>query len=293
LRIALLLALLALTVAVLVVGCKRTKGVGEETASAGEQAVTAQGDEGAEGTEVAAAGQGAARASRRGGGTRGGRGGRAGRAGAGAPAEGEQVPEAPGPAGEAPAEQTPREAADEQAAEEAGAGAAAGPAEAETGIAAVDTAAKLRDFAAIYGPTTRVDEKDWDGHVLQSVIVSYDGDDRLLSHIRGKQIKLPLDMIENADYMETLEGYFPIYVAAGRPSGEVVSKETITAPRREPRSLKELRELQGAKRKAAAAVTAAAGEGETVAAGAGPAAGSGGPAGRGGRGGRRGRGGRF
>ena len=84
----------------------------------------------------------------------------------------------------------------------------------------------------------------------------------------------------------------PIYVRAARPLGEIVSRETITEPRKPKRTTKEIRELETTAARARAAAQAAA-DAETAEAGVGGGPGMGGR-GRGGFGGMRGgRGGRF
>ena len=161
---------------------------------------------------------------------------------------------------------------------------------ATTKIPEVDEAEKVRDFAALYGPVTRLDEKDWDGRLLEWVVFTYDGSSRKL---KGRSYKLPLSMVVDAPCAEILEGYFPIYAATARPTGKTISTQIVTAPRRPEHSPEEVKEII---RKATPAAAAAAGgvaaSAATGAAGA-AAGGARGGMGRGGRGERemRGRGG--
>jgi hypothetical protein len=167
----------------------------------------------------------------------------------------------------------------------------------DTRIPEVDAAAKINDFAALYGPATLIDEETWDGRVLQWVTVSYDLDTDYLQHLKGRKIKLPLSMIMEAELMEALENYFPIYaVSKHRAEGKTIASKTYTAAERvEKKTTKEIRAYyteKRAKRQAAVeAQQAAAAEAGGTAAGAGPGAGPGGRMG-GGMGGGRMRGGR-
>jgi len=145
-------------------------------------------------------------------------------------------------------------------------------------ISETEAAAKVHDFAALYGPVTRVEEKNWDGRLLQWVSFTYDGENLKL---KGRRFKLPLSMVVDAPYPEVLEGYFPIYSAAGRLSGKTVSTQTITAPRRPRRPPEEIKKIPAKARPAAAA-----GAAETAAAGPPGAARGGGMGGRGAGGGR-------
>ncbi|MCJ7749896.1 MAG: hypothetical protein MUQ65_02190, partial [Armatimonadetes bacterium] len=162
-------------------------------------------------------------------------------------------------------------------------------ASAVTGIPEVDKMAAVREFAALYGPTTLIKAKDWNGTELEWVaLAAEDG------KAKGKQIAMPVSMVTGAKYLEVLDGYFPIYVRGVRPLGEIVSKETITVARKPKRSVEEIRVLAAGDRTAAAgaaAAAAAAAEEAGGAVGAAGAAGGGmrgerGPRGRGGRGGR-------
>jgi hypothetical protein len=167
-----------------------------------------------------------------------------------------------------------------------------------TGIPEVDEAEKVRDFAALYGPVTRLDEKDWDGRVLEWVVFSYDGDNRKL---QGRTFKLPLSMVVDAPCAEILEGYFPIYAATARPTGKKISAQIVTAPPRAKLSPEEVKEIIRKSRPQVAAAEEGAAAGAT-AGGAGQVArggmgggprggmGRGGPRGGMGRGGRGGRG---
>jgi hypothetical protein len=159
---------------------------------------------------------------------------------------------------------------------------------ATTGIPEVDKMALLREFAALYGPTTLIKSKDWDGTEFEWVSVTSDE-----GKVKGRQVVMPVNMVMNAKYLEWLEGYFPIYVRAARPLGEIVSRETITEPRKPKRTTKEIRELEGAAARARAAAQADAdAAAEEAGVGGGPGMGGRGRGGFGGmRGGRGGRGG--
>jgi hypothetical protein len=148
--------------------------------------------------------------------------------------------------------------------------------------------AKVREFAALYGTTTLIKSKDWDDTEFEWVSLTAEE-----GKAKGRQIVMPVNMVTNAKYLESLEGYFPIYVRAARPLGEIVSKETISEPRKPKRTTKEIRELETAVARARAAAQAAA-DAAAQEAGVGAGPGMGGPGGRGGmRGGRGGmRGGR-
>ncbi len=137
--------------------------------------------------------------------------------------------------------------------------------------------AKIRDFAAVFGATTLIKAQDWNGTELEWIAVTPDSGKE-----KGRQIVLPLSMVMSAEYPETIEGYFPIYVRASRPLGKIVSKATVTALRREKKDPKIIAE---ATRKKAASAAGQAGEAAAGAAAAGPAAGPGGMPGGGMRGG--------
>ncbi len=300
LRLAVCVAVLVVAGLAIMAGCKKQEaGAGRRLAMGGEEALeeasdaaagaeaeaTAEVEAGAAGTESSGpAGRGAGRRGAGGGGGpgagRGGPGGSGGRrgggrgggarAGAGPGAMGGQTAAAPPEAGasaEAPA-----------AAEETS--------PPETGIPEVDKMARVREFAALFGPTTLIKSKDWDDTEFEWVSVNAEG-----GKVKGQQIVMPARMVTDAEYLEVLEGYFPIYVRGGRSLGEIVSKETIIEPRQPKRSPTEVRKLELAvERAAAAAAAAAAAEaaGEAAAVG-GPGRGGmrgGGRAGRGRRGGR-------
>ncbi len=250
----------------------------DQGAGAAESAGAARrGPRGGGGAQAARAGGGEAGAGRGPGAGRGGRrgGGRAAGPGAGA---------APAPAAEA-AEGAAAEA-------EPGAGEEAAPKAPATGIPEVDKMAKVREFAALFGPVTLINSKDWDGTEFEWVSVTAEE-----GKVKGRQIVMPVGMVLNAEYLEVLEGYFPIYVRAARPLGQITSKDTITEPRKPKRTLDEIRKLQTEslrvrlqQEQAAQAEAAAAGEAATAGPG-GPGGMRGGPGGM--RGGRRGmRGGR-
>jgi len=113
--------------------------------------------------------------------------------------------------------------------------------------------AAVREFAALYGPTTLIKAKDWNGTELEWVsLAAEDG------KAKGKQIAMPVSMVTGAKYLEVLDGYFPIYVRGVRPLGEIVSKETITVARKPKRSVEEIRVLAAGDRTAAATAAAAA-----------------------------------
>jgi hypothetical protein len=144
---------------------------------------------------------------------------------------------------------------------------------------------QINKFAALYGPTSLEYEETWDGRSLQWVTVTYDLDTSWLKQYKGRTIRLPLTLVMEADLMETLEGYFPIYAESPhRVKGEIVSSKTYTpAERVEKLSPKEVREHFETKRAAAAqaaAEQAAAGDaGAGGAAGGGPAMGGAGAGG--------------
>ena len=107
--------------------------------------------------------------------------------------------------------------------------AAEGEAAAEdSGIPEVDEAQKIQNFANLYGPITRVEERNWDERVIEWVVFTPPDPTWVTSAHRGRRAKLPLSMIMDADTPEALEGYFQIY-PAGSSAGATVSRETITA----------------------------------------------------------------
>ena len=147
---------------------------------------------------------------------------------------------------------------------------------ATTGILEVDKMKKIRDFAAVFGPTTLIKAQDQNGTELEWIAVTPDSGKE-----KGHQVVMPLSMLMAADYSEALEGYFPIYTRDARPLGKIVSKATVTELRRPKKDLKKIRDEELAKKsKAAVAEQAAAAE-----AGGYPSAGAQG--GRGGMGGAR------
>jgi hypothetical protein len=139
---------------------------------------------------------------------------------------------------------------------------------ATTGIAEVDKMKKIRDFAAVFGPTTLIKAQDRNGTELEWVAVTPDSGKE-----KGRQVVMPLSMLMQPEYPEVLEGYFPIYVRGGRPLGNIVSKATVTEKRRPKKDLRAIREEEAQKKRAAQPTQ------EAAAAEAGPAAG--GPGGRG------------
>jgi hypothetical protein len=156
-----------------------------------------------------------------------------------------------------------------------------------TGIPEVDKMALVREFAALYGTTTLIKSKDWDGTEFEWVSVTADE-----GKVKGRQIVMPVNMVTNAKYLEWLEGYFPIYIRAARPLGQIVSRETITEPRKPKRTTKEIRELETTAARARQEARRLAEEEAAAEGGVGAGPGMGGP-GRGGFGGMRGgRGGR-
>jgi hypothetical protein len=114
---------------------------------------------------------------------------------------------------------------------------------ATTGIPEVDKMAKIRDFAAVFGATTLIKAQDSNGTVLEWIAVTPDSGKE-----KGQQVVLPLSMLMSADYPEVLEGYFPIYVRAGRQLGKIVSKATVTALRRPKKDIKAIREEESKKK---------------------------------------------
>jgi uncharacterized membrane protein YgcG len=132
---------------------------------------------------------------------------------------------------------------------------------ATTGIPEVDKMTKIRDFAAVFGATTLIKAQDQNGTELEWVGVTPDSGKE-----KGRQVVMPLSMLMQAEYPELLEGYFPIYVQAGRPLAKIVSKATVTAPRRPKKDLQAIRQEEGDKRRAtAAAEQAVAAEAEAAA----------------------------
>lgn len=69
----------------------------------------------------------------------------------------------------------------------------------------LEKAKKLKAFSAAYGPVTVAKEKSWDGRELEFVKFRF----------KGRQIKLPMDMVYDAKQPKDLEGYFEVY-SAGR-----------------------------------------------------------------------------
>jgi len=107
--------------------------------------------------------------------------------------------------------------------------AAEGEAAAEdSGLPEVDEAQKIQNFANLYGPITRVEERNWDERVIEWVVFTPPDPTWVTAAHRGRRARLPLSMITDADAPEDLEGYFQIY-PAGSSSGQTVSRETITA----------------------------------------------------------------
>ncbi len=133
-----------------------------------------------------------------------------------APAEGEEVQSA---AATAPADDTAPAATAEGEGEEAAE---------DSGLPEVDAAQKIQNFANLYGPITRVEERNWDDRVIEWVVFTPPDPTWVTSVHRGRRAKLPLSMITDADAPEDLEGYFQIYPSASG-SGRTVSRETITA----------------------------------------------------------------
>jgi len=280
LRLVVFLLILSLSVVLLgLAGCKKEQPAGGATAGA------ARGGE----QDAAPAAAGRAAGGRRGGtGMRGGaaaRGGMAGRGG-GAMAGGRGgrrggVEESPAPAeagaqGRGPAARGGRAGAAPAGAKVAagveatkpGAGPVLTAAQvpvstkgATTGIPEVDKMTKIRDFAAVFGATTLIKAQDQNGTELEWVGVTPDSGKE-----KGRQVVMPLSMLMQAEYPELLEGYFPIYVQAGRPLAKIVSKATVTAPRRPKKDLQAIRQEEGDKRRAtAAAEQAVAAEAEAAA----------------------------
>jgi len=66
----------------------------------------------------------------------------------------------------------------------------------------LDKAKKLQAFKTLYGPTTIVEEKNWDGTLVEYVKFAHG----------GKQVKMPVGMVYDAEDPKSLEGYFEIYV---------------------------------------------------------------------------------
>jgi hypothetical protein len=158
---------------------------------------------------------------------------------------------------------------------------------ATTGILEVDKMKKIRDFAAVFGPTTLIKAQDQNGTELEWIAVTPDSGKE-----KGHQVVMPLSMLMVADYSEALEGYFPIYTRDVRPLGKIVSKATVTELRRPKKDLKKIRDEELAKKSKAAAAEEAAAAAAAEAGGypsAAPQGGRGGMGGgRGGMGGGRG-----
>jgi len=154
---------------------------------------------------------------------------------------------------------------------------------ATTGILEVDKMKKVRDFAAVFGPTTLIKAQDQNGTELEWIAVTPDSGKE-----KGHQVVMPLSMLMAADYSEALEGYFPIYTRVARPLGKIISKATVTELRRPKKDLKRIRDEELAKRNRAAAAEQAAAAAAAEAGGypsAGPQGGAGGGMGGGPRGG--------
>jgi hypothetical protein len=128
----------------------------------------------------------------------------------------------------------------------------------------VQKAAKIQRFAALYGPVAWTKERNWDGRLIEWVMLKH----------QGRSVKLPASLIMDARRLSILDGYFWIYNDTG--VRRVASKQTITAPA----GMKE-KVLAEEKLAETAAATAAAKASEASAAGAG--AGGGADTGGGGR----------
>jgi len=198
------LTILALIAMTSIIGCGGNKEAPTAPAAAGDE--EAQID--AALTSAGAAAPGAAQQPAATGGRRGG--GRAGRAGAG------------DTGGRAPAAAAQQPAATPSAPSE-GAEAAA-----DFVISEVDAAQKIQNFANLYGPITRVQERNWDDRVIEWVVFTPPNATWVTPAHRGRRAKLPLSMIMDADAPEALEGYFQIY-PTGSSAGQTVSSQTITA----------------------------------------------------------------
>jgi len=252
-----LLAILALAASMLIAGCKesdtRLTVGGQETADLAAEEDATGATQGA-GTAPAGGAAGGAAGGMRGarmrgggagggpggGGMRGGmRGGRMG-GGAGGPAQTAAQPEAPVP--DLPVRERPE-------------------------LTDVEVAEKVEEFASLFGPVSRIKEQYWDDKATDWLLFTYTGENR---GARGRKIKLPLSMVEDAGDQSILEGYFPIYVVTGlRPSGKVISRQEVSVPKI---TIAEYKEQYAAKataaREAAAEEAAAAGEAGDTAAGA-------------------------
>ena len=169
--------------------------------------------------------------------------------------------------------------------------AAEGEAAAEdSGLPEVDEAQKIQNFANLYGPITRIEERNWDNRVIEWVVFTPPDPTWVTAAHRGRRARLPLSMITDADAPEDLEGYFQIYPAASS-SGRTVSRETVTASA-ESQTEAAAAETEAAEAPEAEATESAATETEetqvTAAAAEGPPEGASQPARRGSRGGGRG-----
>jgi len=162
-------------------------------------------------------------------------------------------------------------------------------------LSEVEMAEKVEEFASLFGPVSRIKEQYWDDKTTDWLLFTYTGENR---GARGRKVKLPLSMVEDADDLSVLEGYFPIYVVTGlRPSGNVISRQEISVPKitiaaykeqyaAKTAAAREAARAEAAEAGEAAAVEAPAAAAETPAPGGRRGAG-GGPGGR--RGGRMGR----
>ncbi len=138
----------------------------------------------------------------------------------------------------------------------------------------VEKAAAIQEFAALYGTSTWVKEKNWDGMIVEWVTLTYD----------RQNLKLPLSLVLDARQvgrLPLLKGYFVLFNNTG--FGKVLSKQVIKSrPELKDAVLKMQKGLYAAATKAAAPAPAEGAE-QAGAGGAG-GRGMGGGAGRGGRG---------
>jgi hypothetical protein len=96
-------------------------------------------------------------------------------------------------------------------------------------LSEVEIAEKVQEFASLFGPISRIKEQYWDDKTTDWLLFTYTGENR---GARGRKVKLPLSMVEDADDLSILEGYFPIYVVTAlRPSGNVISRQEISVPK--------------------------------------------------------------
>jgi hypothetical protein len=253
-----LLAILALAASMLIAGCKesgtRLTVGGQEAADLAAEDETAAP---AQGTATAAAGQAAGAAAgggrggrmagggigggMRGGGMRGGMRGGGMRGGGAAGGAAQTAAQTAAPAPDLPVRERPE-------------------------LTEVEVAEKVEEFASLFGPVSRIKEQYWDDKATDWLLFTYTGENR---GARGRKIKLPLSMVEDAGDQSILEGYFPIYVVTGlRPSGNVISRQEVSVPKI---TIAEYKEQYAAKataaREAAAEEAAAAGEADDTAAG--------------------------